>query len=397
MFSREILEVKQVRMLFGCVLLCLCVMCQVSLVRAFVRSCVPRSATRLDEEMVLQQVRFLLLLSELFPVLSPELEAPSLVYASTPHVLPGSVIGQRWDSCSVSSALVLVCVRIVHYIWKINGAPQGTRGNQSEAVQWMLYELWSQCRFRISIASACIDSTFAHALLASIVMCVCDLTILLITGMKLSRTDFFCTAQLPQKSSCNFDDYVSNACLIQCSLTRRGCGPCRPVWSRDSGKRRCSAWAHAGYSHCVERGLGSREPKNCARRLVSRCVQPRADLVMFGTASDLFGVIESVTASWSTKRPPDSTACVTANRPPETLEICWQPLVSSDLDLVLILAAAQNIWVPSPDRQASAKAAARSLARVGLNTFFDRLSASKPLSLSRRNTIFILGLCRPNP
>ena len=96
-------------------LLCVNVVCQVSLVRAFVRSCVPRSATRLDEEMVLQQVRFLLLLSELFPVLSPELEAPSLVYASTPHVLPGSVIGQRWDSCSVSSALVLVCVRIVHY------------------------------------------------------------------------------------------------------------------------------------------------------------------------------------------------------------------------------------------------------------------------------------------
>ena len=371
--------------MFG-VLVLLCVVCQVSLVRAVVRSFVPRSATRPDEEMVLQQVRFLLLLSELFPVLSPELEAPSLVYASTPHVLPGSVIGQRWDSCSVSSALVLACVRIVHYIWKINGAPQGTRGNQ-----------WSQCRDRISIASACIDSTFAHALLLSVVMGVCDLTILLITGMKLSRTDFFCTAQLPQKSSCNFDDCVSIACLIQCSLTRRGCGPCRPVWSRDSGKRRCSAWVHAGYSHCVERGLGSREPKDRARRLVSRCVQPRTDFVMFGTASDLFGVVESVTASWSTKRPPDSTACATANRPPETLEICWQPLVSSDLDLVLILAAAQNIWVPSPDRQASAKAAARSLARVGLNTFFDRLGAGNPLSLSRHNNILLLGLCRPNP
>ena len=104
--------------MFG-VLVLLCVVCQVSLVRAVVRSFVPRSATRPDEEMVLQQVRFLLLLSELFPVLSPELEAPSLVYASTPHVLPGSVIGQRWDSCSVSSALVLVCVRIVHYIWQI--------------------------------------------------------------------------------------------------------------------------------------------------------------------------------------------------------------------------------------------------------------------------------------
>ena len=110
--AREILEVKQVRMFGVLILLCLSVVCQVSLVRAFVRSCVPRS----DEDMVLQQVRFLLLLSELFPVLSPELEAPSLVYASTPHVLPGSVIGQWWDSRSVSSALVLVCVRIVHYI-----------------------------------------------------------------------------------------------------------------------------------------------------------------------------------------------------------------------------------------------------------------------------------------
>ena len=102
-------------MLFGCVLLCVSVVCQVSLVRAVMRSFAPCSATRPDEEMVLQQVRFLLLLSELFPVLSPELEAPSLVYASTPHVLPGSVIGQRWDSCSVSSALVYACVRIVHY------------------------------------------------------------------------------------------------------------------------------------------------------------------------------------------------------------------------------------------------------------------------------------------
>ena len=120
--------------MFG-VLVLLCVVCQVSLVRAFVRSCVPRSVTRPDEEMVLQQVRFLLLLSELFPVLSPELEAPSLVYASTPHVLPGSVIGQRWDSCSVSSALVLVCVRIVHYIWRINGAPQGTRRELLEVPQ----------------------------------------------------------------------------------------------------------------------------------------------------------------------------------------------------------------------------------------------------------------------
>ena len=132
-------------------LLCVNVVCQVSLVRAFVRSCVPRS----DEEMVLQQVRFLLLLSELFPVLSPELEAPSLVYASTPHVLPGSVIGQRWDSCSVSSALVLVCVRIVHYIWRINGAPQGTRRELLEVPQenCELSGFGGECRSRIGRTS----------------------------------------------------------------------------------------------------------------------------------------------------------------------------------------------------------------------------------------------------
>ena len=99
--------------MFG-VLVLLCVACQVSLVRAVVRSFVPRSATRPDEEMVLQEVRFLLLLFELFPVLSPELKAPSLVYASTSHVSPGSVIGQRWDSCS-RFAFMRTFVRVVCY------------------------------------------------------------------------------------------------------------------------------------------------------------------------------------------------------------------------------------------------------------------------------------------
>ena len=101
-------------MLFVGALLCV-VVCQVSLVRAFMRVCVPYLTTRLDEELSLQQVRNLLPLGRLLLV-PLELKALSLVLASTPTVSAGSVLGSERDSCSVSSALVLVCVRIVHYI-----------------------------------------------------------------------------------------------------------------------------------------------------------------------------------------------------------------------------------------------------------------------------------------
>ena len=74
-------------MLFVGALLCV-VVCQVSLVRAFMRVCVPYLKTRLDEELSLQQVRNLLGRLLLVP---PELKALSLVLASTPTVSAGSV------------------------------------------------------------------------------------------------------------------------------------------------------------------------------------------------------------------------------------------------------------------------------------------------------------------
>ena len=100
-------------MLFVGALLCV-VVCQVSLVRAFMRVRVPCLTTRLNEELSLQQVRDLLPLGQLLLVLL-ELKALSLVLASTPTVSAGSVLGSERDSCSVSSARVYACVRIVHY------------------------------------------------------------------------------------------------------------------------------------------------------------------------------------------------------------------------------------------------------------------------------------------
>ena len=120
-------------MLFVGALLCV-VVCQVSLGRAFMRVRVPCLTTRLSEELSLQQVRNLLPLGQLLLVL-PELKALSLVLASTPTVSAGSVSGSERDSCSASSALARACVRIVHYIWRKNGAPQGTRRKQLEALQ----------------------------------------------------------------------------------------------------------------------------------------------------------------------------------------------------------------------------------------------------------------------
>ena len=101
-------------MLFVCTLLCIGVACQVSLVRVFMCECVPYLSTRSEEEVMLQQVRDLLLLFRLSLVLL-ELKALSLVLASTPTVSADSVLGSERDSCSASSVLVLACVRIVHY------------------------------------------------------------------------------------------------------------------------------------------------------------------------------------------------------------------------------------------------------------------------------------------
>ena len=91
------------------------VVCQVSLVRALMRVCVPCLTTRLNEELSLQQVRDSLPLGRLLLV-PIELKALYLVLASTPTVSAGSVLGSERDSCSASSLLVRAYVRIVHDI-----------------------------------------------------------------------------------------------------------------------------------------------------------------------------------------------------------------------------------------------------------------------------------------
>ena len=103
-------------MLFVGALPCV-VVCQVSLVRAFMRVCLPYITTRLDEELSLQQVRDLHPLGRLLLV-PPELKALSLVLASAPTVSAGTFIGSEGDSCSTSFAFVFVCfvcVRAVCY------------------------------------------------------------------------------------------------------------------------------------------------------------------------------------------------------------------------------------------------------------------------------------------
>ena len=90
------------------------VVCHVSLTRALMRVCVPYLSTQSEVEVMLQQVRDLLppFRLSLVPL---ELKALSLVLASTPTVLAGSVLGSGRDSSSVLSAQVPFCVRIVHY------------------------------------------------------------------------------------------------------------------------------------------------------------------------------------------------------------------------------------------------------------------------------------------
>ena len=64
-------------MLFVCALLCIGVVCQVSLVRVFMRVCVPYLSTRSEEEVMLQQVRDLLPPFRLSPVSRPtRVESP---------------------------------------------------------------------------------------------------------------------------------------------------------------------------------------------------------------------------------------------------------------------------------------------------------------------------------
>ena len=72
-----------------------------------------------------RQVRRPLVRSESLPC-PTELEALFLVCTSTPLVPLNSAPGRRGNG---SDCLVVAhaCFLVVHYIWRINGAPQGTR------------------------------------------------------------------------------------------------------------------------------------------------------------------------------------------------------------------------------------------------------------------------------
>ena len=181
-------------MLFVGALLCV-VVCQVSLVRAFMRVCVPYLTTRLDEELSLQQVRNLLPLGRLLLV-PPELKALPLVLASTPTVSAGSVLGSEGDSCGVSSALVLACSRETK-------RAVGCRTGKLRAV-W----IWGKCRSRIGRTSTYEEGCSDLLLLGRKARVPCAWkgkkyasrsNILLTTGTEPSRAEFLCTDRSPLK------------------------------------------------------------------------------------------------------------------------------------------------------------------------------------------------------
>ena len=418
-------------MLFVGALLCV-VVCQVSLVRAFMRVCVPYLTTRLDEELSLQQVRNLLPLGRLLLV-PLELKALSLVLASTPTVSAGSVLGSERDSCSVSSALVYACVRIVHYIWRINGAPQGTRRKQLEALQGNreLHGSWGKCRFRIRCTSTCKDVYDGILLLGRKVrvlyveMYASRLNILLTTGTESSRTEFFCTARPPLDFPRNIGNCAGISCLTHrvflCNLRwfrrrlqddacplippfDRGESACwsrcfarhddghllcdreygyrtcenpaetLEVPSRSSRDERTSAWMCASFcrSRDVGRGLGDPETGVGAWCLDDGCIRRRASLIAFDPASHLLGagggVIALLLRKWLVDLIAHLTAC-----PALVFTVLLKPLVFGDLDLVLIPALAHNMRVLSLDRHASVWAAALSLAEVRLDIAYVQL------------------------
>ena len=418
-------------MLFVCALLCV-VVCQVSLVRVSMRVRVPCLTARLDEELSLQQVRDLLPLGQLLLVLL-ELKALSLVLASTPTVSAGSVLGSERDSCSVSSALVYACVRIVHYIWRINGAPQGTRRKQLEALQGNreLHGSWGKCRFRIRCTSTCKDVYDGILLLGRKVrvlyveMYASRLNILLTTGTEPGRTEFFCTARPPLDFPCNISNCAGISCLTHrvflCNLRwfrrrlqddacplippfDRGESACwsrcfarhddghllcdreygyrtcenpaetLEVPSRSSRDERTSAWMCASFcrSRDVGRGLGVRETGVGVWCLDDGCIRRRASLIVLDPASHLLGAGGGVIALLLRKWLVDSVTRLTAC-PALVFIVLSKPLVIGDLDLVLIPTLAHNMRVLSLDRHASVWAAALSLAEVRLDIAYVQL------------------------
>ena len=393
---------------------------------------VPCLTTRLSEELSLQQVRNLLPLGQLLLVLL-ELKALSLVLASTPTVSAGSVSGSERDSCSASSAPVSACVRIVHYIWRINGAPQGTRRKQLEALQGNreLHGSWGKCRFCIRCTSTYEDVYGGILLLGRKVrvlyveMYASRLNILLITGTEPSRTEFFCTAQPPLYFPRDIGNCAGISCLthrvFSCNLRwfrrrlqddacplippfDRGesacwsrylarydywCSPCDreygyrtcenpaetlEVPSRSSRDERTSAWTCASFCRPrdVGRGLGDPETGVGAWCLDDDCTRRQVSLIVFDPVSHLLGAGGGVITLSLRKWLVDSIAHLTAC-PALVFIVLSKPLVFGDLDLVLIPALAHNMRVLSLDRYASVRATALSLAKVRLDIAYVQL------------------------
>ena len=99
-----------------------------------------------------RQVRRPLVRSESLPC-PTELEALFLVCTSTPLVPLDSAPGRRGNS---SDCLVVAhaCFLVVHYIWRINGAPQGTSGRCRKTT----FRVWTQDDDRLESWSANHDS-----------------------------------------------------------------------------------------------------------------------------------------------------------------------------------------------------------------------------------------------
>ena len=402
---------------------------------------VPCLTTRLSEELSLQQVRNLLPLGRLLLVLL-ELKALSLVLASTPTVSAGSVLGSERDSCSASSALVLACVRTVHYIWRINGAPQGTRRELLDVLQenCELSGFGGKCRSRIGRTST-YENAYGGILLLGRKVRVLYVekyasrsNILLTTGTEPSRAEFLCTARSPLDFPCNIGNCAGICCLTHrvlrwfrlrfqddaCPLTSRlrrldcggstswsrsfarhnrgylDCGTsyggsCRPLlcscdrWARANGSpamtlleeqnsggdERTSAWGRASVCRLCdeERELSCRETVVCARCLGNGCTRRRVKWIVLDPASHLLGAGGGVIALLFRKWPVNLIAHLPVC-PASVFIVLWKPLVSGDLDFVLISALAHNIRVLSLDRHASARATALSLAIMRLNITF---------------------------
>ena len=393
--------------------------------------------------MILQQVRDLL--TPFRPSVVPlELKDFSLVHASTPTVSAGSVLDSERDSCSASSALVLVCVRTVHYIWRINGAPQGTRRELLDVLQENreLSGFGGMCRSRIGRTST-YENVYGGLLLLGrkvrvlyVEMYASRLNILLTTGTELSRTEFFCTAQPPLDFPRNIGNCAGISCLTHrvfyCNLRwfrlrfqddacpfiplfDRGESVCwsryfarhdywhlpcdcecgdrtcenpaetlEEVPSRSSRDERTSAWGCASFcrSRDVGRGLGDPETGVGAWCLDDDCTRRRVSLIVFDPASHLLGAGGGVIALLLRKWLVDLIAHLTAC-PALVFTVLLKPLVFGDLDLVLIPALAHNMRVPSLDRYASVRATALSLAKIRLDIAYVQLRrdpAIEPLS-----------------